>query len=437
MDRAPVQTSQATVASPRAPRTHSDRCPTAIDLHEAADGLLARVRLPGGRLTPTAALGLARLAAPGATIELTGRANLQLRGLSAVAAAALPGDLAALGLLPSRTHERARTIVAGPLLGRRGAGAGGAALDALVAALDTALQAEPRAAALSGRAMTVVCDAAGHPLAAEADLLLVIGAAGDGRSGDPPVREPAERHAVVVSVCIGSALVARCSLEVAAGHAATLLGLVAEHCGAAHVWRVHELPGDRFARLVAQARDAADAVTGPDGPAADAAALAGQPAPALGVIAQPGGRAALRALAPLGRCTPAHLTAAAQLAARWETDLRLDVDRTLTLVDLPAAAVATVAGDLARIGLAVDQEAPAFGLSACAGLGCRSSLTDVRAAAQLRALTRRPGQPPEHFAGCARRCGAPPAGHTLVAVAGDTPSSLAHRAALASKEHTT
>ncbi|MDO9352080.1 MAG: hypothetical protein Q7T55_00200, partial [Solirubrobacteraceae bacterium] len=46
-------------ASTRAPRTVADRCPTAIALHAAADGLIARVRLPGGRLTPAQARLLA------------------------------------------------------------------------------------------------------------------------------------------------------------------------------------------------------------------------------------------------------------------------------------------------------------------------------------------------------------------------------------------
>src|ERR1700741_2968858 len=81
-----------------------DRCPGVLRLHEAADGLLARVRLPGGRLD---ARGMGGAATPprlgNGIVELTSRASLQIRGL---VDDGLVVVLHAAGLLPSASHER-------------------------------------------------------------------------------------------------------------------------------------------------------------------------------------------------------------------------------------------------------------------------------------------------------------------------------------------
>lgn len=415
MDRALVQTGH----TPRTPhvRTSPDRCPTAIDLHEAADGFLARLRLTGGRMSPAAARGIGALAEPGATIELTGRANLQLRALDGAAGAALAAALLPLGLLPSSTHERARTILARPAIGRLTPGAAaGQAHDALLAALDLAVQSVPSVAALSGRVMTVVADAAGHPLAAEADLLLVTAAGKD------------------ATVHLGRARIGRWPLATVAVPAAAMLGLLAEACAAASVWRLRELPPVERAALLTRARQLAGAA-GLDGEAADTED--GRAAAELGVVEQGDGGYAVRAHPVLGRVSGEQLAAVAAVAAAHGTDLRVDVDRTITLVDLGSAEQALhVADELAAAGLAIDTASAWRGLSACAGTGCRSTLADVRAAARLRSGLRRAEGRPEHFVGCERRCGASQSGHTIVAVAGDTPTMLAQRAARLPQEAT-
>jgi precorrin-3B synthase len=125
-----------------------DACPGALTVHQAADGALLRIRLPGGAITAHQLATLAEAATSfGSTaMELTSRGNIQLRALTdteAVAAA-----LTATGLLPSATHERVRNIVASPLSGRAG---GLADVRPLVGALDAAIQAEPALADLPGR----------------------------------------------------------------------------------------------------------------------------------------------------------------------------------------------------------------------------------------------------------------------------------------------
>jgi len=71
--------------SPAADRTRADRCPGVLRLAEAADGYLARIRLPGGLIGAGQLRALARLADElgDGRVELTSRGNVQLRGLAA------------------------------------------------------------------------------------------------------------------------------------------------------------------------------------------------------------------------------------------------------------------------------------------------------------------------------------------------------------------
>jgi precorrin-3B synthase len=93
-------------------------CPGALRPMETGDGLLVRVRPPGGALSLSGARGLAALArAHGSgAIDLSGSGNPQLRGVRPEALSALQGGLAALGLLDAdAAGEAVRNIVASPL----------------------------------------------------------------------------------------------------------------------------------------------------------------------------------------------------------------------------------------------------------------------------------------------------------------------------------
>jgi precorrin-3B synthase len=92
-------------------------CPGALRPMEAGDGWLVRVRPPGGRLTAQQATGLARasLAHGNGVIDLSSRANVQLRGVRLAAHAALVTDLRALGLVDESVQaEAARNIIVTP-----------------------------------------------------------------------------------------------------------------------------------------------------------------------------------------------------------------------------------------------------------------------------------------------------------------------------------
>lgn len=378
-----------------ATRTGTDRCPTTTTPHRASDGQIIRLRLPGGRLAPAAATALAAAAMPGDAIELTARGNLQLRGLDEGAHAAARRAIDDHQLLPSADHDRARCILASPLIGRT---AGAGLTDDIVDALDAAILARTDTTATSGRVLTVIDDGAGHSWAADADLLLRWDAA--------------QEH---VELRLAGGLVATATPAFAPTLAAQLLGRFATAATRHGVWRAHELSPAALASLGAR-------------PAASLAPAAPLP---IGATTQSDGQAAVRALAPFGRLTGAMLGGAAAVAETHGTELRIDHERGLTLVDLPAAAAHAVVEALGALGLLTDADDPAIGLTGCAGRDCMRTEVDVRAALPLRHAARRPGDPREHLVGCERRCGAPRQGHTIVADPSDTPQQLASRAAAA------
>jgi precorrin-3B synthase len=93
-------------------------CPGALRPMETGDGLLARIRASGGRLTlrQATAVADAALACGNGVIELSSRANLQIRGVSERTLAALQAQLAAVDLIDADPEvERLRNIVASPL----------------------------------------------------------------------------------------------------------------------------------------------------------------------------------------------------------------------------------------------------------------------------------------------------------------------------------
>jgi len=143
-----------------------------LRLAEAADGLLARVRLPGGLIDGEQLCALARLASElgDGRVELTSRGNVQLRGLAGDAAVPLTDGLARAGLLPSFSHDRVRNVLASPLAGLDG----GTDLTGIVRALDAALCARPRLAQLSGRFLFAVDDGRGDVAGLGADVVATV-----------------------------------------------------------------------------------------------------------------------------------------------------------------------------------------------------------------------------------------------------------------------
>lgn len=114
-------------------------CPGALRPMRSGDGLVVRVRPPGGRLTQEQAAGLAALARAhgNGLIDLSARANVQLRGVTEASHAPLIARLAGLGLLDADPDREARrNIVVTPFWGD------GDAAPVIAAALAEALAAD-------------------------------------------------------------------------------------------------------------------------------------------------------------------------------------------------------------------------------------------------------------------------------------------------------
>ncbi|GAA4384318.1 precorrin-3B synthase [Tsukamurella soli] len=324
-----------------------------------------RVRLPGGRITPQQLEALADLAGDDGDLELTSRGNIQLRAVTAPDARE---QLAAVGLLPSPSHERVRNIVASPLSGRIG---GLVDVRPLVSDLDEQLCAAPSLADLPGRFLFALDDGRGDVAALAADV--------EARSGTLFLdARPTDLPATVDTMLAAAAAFADLRED---------------------AWRLRDIPDG----AVGLARELGGTVVGPrDVPA--------PPGPPVGWLDQADGRVTLGAAPHLGRI-PGRT---ARFVAAVEHSVTITPWRTLCVHDLDEGPAETVVRVLAPMGLTFDANSPWLQVSSCVGnRGCARADTDAMGAAEQLALSGAlSGR--VHVVSCARGCGAPPGPHELV-----------------------
>jgi precorrin-3B synthase len=366
----------------------ADRCPGVLRLAEAADGYLARIRLPGGLIWAGPMRVLSRLAAElgDGRVDLTSRGNVQLRGLAADAADPLTDELTRAGLLPSLSHDRVRNVLASPLAGLDG----GTDVTAIVQALDAALCARPRLAELPGRFLFAVDDGHDDVAGLGADVAAQVSADGAVVNGLAVAEGRATGGAAIDAVVTVMLACAEAFLDQAAAQGGT-------------AWRIADLAdGPDCVRAAVAARLGLAAAPRPPGAPPALPGPSGPVFRSVGIVGPSGTAAVL--VAPLGRLTAAQLT--------WLADhvtgrpARITPWRSVVLPDLPDAA--GVLRDAARLGFGVDAASPWLRLTACTGRpGCASALADVQADAA--AFAARWPDRIVHVSGCARHCGRPAA----------------------------
>nr|WP_303621167.1 oxidoreductase [Paraburkholderia ginsengisoli] len=470
-------------ALPRAASTpRPSACPGLLRIVAARDGGICRIKLPGGELSAAQARVIADASARHATgmIELTNRANLQVRGVREGHEAALIAALVDAGLGPmtmpavsadasnapdatnAADHSNAATIAAAddvrnvmisPVAGRDAF----ALIDTtpLCAELLTLLQSESRFAELSPK-FALLLDGGerlarvDHPhdvwLAATQDhdgVRFVFGLA-----GCPPVNAPARANgdadghahapsahpATSASHTTASTRNARTNARardqgalaaIAAPRAARLVRALLHtflDLAPADATRMRHLLATHSVDTLLQ-----HAQRYVDFPLSRDATLGNwrrsTPADAtlrLGAHAQrePGTWHA-GGQPPLGRLDVPTLHAVATLAQRYGNGtLRATPWQSVLLPDITTGALPAVLAELNALGLACDPAQPFARLIACAGSsGCAKGLADTKAdALQLAAVL--PANVDVHLSGCTRSCAAAHrAPYTLLAVA--------------------
>lgn len=384
--------------SPSALVPRPSACPGLLRIVPARDGGLCRVKLPGGRLTAGQARAIAAASARWASgvLELTNRANLQLRGVRPDGAAALVAELQAAGLGPADpAADDVRNLLLSPSAGRDPQ-----------QLRDVRLLAAELLALLEG-------DRRLHGLSAKFALQLDGGEALARLDHPHDVWLSARAEGYVLGLA-GTPLDIPVGLIAPGQEVATVTRLLHRFLDLANPEQ------HRMRQLLAQ-RPVAELLAGLDllptpvtarAPADAALRLGSHPQRQTGchwVGAQPA----------LGRLPATSLAAVADLAERHGNgDLHLTPWQGLLLPDVPVDQASELLAALATLELTTDPAAPLTRLVACTGSqGCAKGQADTKGDA-LRLAERLPAGVEVHLSGCPRSCAlAGQAPHTLLAVA--------------------
>lgn len=397
-------------------------CPDLWSGSSAQDGLLLRMRIPGGMLTVPQCEAIAQfaMAEGGGYVQVTNRANLQIRELKRAIAPEQFGQFQALGLAaPTISIDALRNIMASPTAG----------IDAqmlidtrpVVSAWEAYLEAHAELAELSpkfslgidgGEAVSVSDRNNDILLSAEvvsrsdraafsspAAFRLYLAVEGDGFS-DTGILVPTQHSIAVLAAIAQVYLDYSHNRQRPDGRRPRLRHAIAEWGMAGYLERVQQCVPFPLIKAAIAAKPP------------QSGASRGQMAAHLGSHSQhQAGLSYLGVALPLGRLEVSQLRALAALAqTAGRGTLRLTPWQTLILADLPTADLSEVEAQVAALGLHWSAVRPDSSLVACSGTrGCASAATDTHAQAsalvthleQCLTLT----QPLNiHISGCQKSC---------------------------------
>lgn len=384
--------------SPSALVPRPSACPGLLRIVPARDGGLCRVKLPGGRLTSAQARAIAAASARWASgvLELTNRANLQLRGVRQDGAAALVAELQAAGLGPADpAADDVRNLLLSPSAGRDPQQLQD--VRPLAAELLALLEGDRRLHGLSAKfALQLDGGEALARLDHPHDVWLSVRAEGyvlglAGTPADAPLGLiPAGREVATVATLLHR------FLDLAGPEQHRMRQLLAQRTLAELLAELDLLPVPPSLRAPA---DAALRLGSHQQRQAGLHWIGAQPA--------------------LGRLPAKSLATVADLAEHHGNgDLHLTPWQGLLLPDVPVDQAAELLAALATLELITDPAAPLARLVACTGSqGCAKGRADTKGDA-LRLAERLPAEVEVHLSGCPRSCAlAGQAPHTLLAVA--------------------
>jgi precorrin-3B synthase len=371
-------------------RSGDNFCPGVAHAVPAKDGLLLRIRVPGGLIGASQLEGLAALPnrfADG-SIEITSRANLQLRAVREDDLPEIERAIASAGLFPSPKHDRVRNIIASPLAGLQPE----ELLDTrpLVVELDRRLQAETLFTEL-------------HPK-------FSFGLHGDHR------RFSHDLDDLSLEACDGGSHLRLSIAGVATNYSVTIENAVDCLVEAARccIGVAKKLGVPIRAKRIVTHPGAIDQLIDSLRPML----VPCSPAPRLPAFVEtfqgvtPVGQRDLVNIIPsipLGRLSSQQASTIANVAKQWDGDLRLAPWRGIVLGAMPARAADGIVELLKSVGLSCGGQDGFHGIAACAGsTGCDASLADVRggAAALAQRLSGKVAPPgwTINLSGCEKQC---------------------------------